>query len=340
MKKLLRVLLALALCVSFAVPTLADRPWEESDGDMAWIPGMSELPTTPASPSEGGAPVTVSEAPAGDTIPDIPGGTAGLPDTVSEVPGGSTGMFTGVPEFPDGSADVPVDVSDIPGGTAQLPDTALDTTAADDTSFYPGIPGITETPDSPTVTAPGSGEYETPVTPASSTGFLDVPSGHYYEPAVQWSVAIGISEGVDDYYFAPEQTCSVAEILTFLWRAKGSPEPMNYNSLNWLDDPSLYYYKPMLWAHSIGLIENTGSEPGSPCTRAMAVTYLWKLDGAKQVGNSGFTDVLLNADYAQAVAWATRYNITDGTSVTQFSPNQTCTRGQIMTFLYRNFALQ
>ena len=340
MKKLLRVLFALALCASFAVPTLADRPWEESDGDMAWIPGMSELPTTPASPSEGGAPVTVSEAPAGDTIPDIPGGTAGLPDTVSEVPGGSTGMFTGVPEFPDGSADVPVDVSDIPGGTAQLPDTALDTTAADDTSFYPGIPGVTETPDSPTVTAPGSGEYETPVTPASSTGFLDVPSGHYYEPAVQWSVAIGISEGVDDYYFAPEQTCSVAEILTFLWRAKGSPEPMNYNSLNWLDDPSLYYYKPMLWAYSIGLIESTDFEPGSPCTRAMAVTYLWKLDGAKQVGNSGFTDVLLNADYAQAVAWATLHNITDGTSVTQFSPGKTCTRGQIMTFLYRNFALQ
>ena len=331
MKKLFRVLLTLALCASFTVPALADRPWEESEGDMAWV---SELPMAPASPSEGETPVTVSEAPAGDAVPDIPGGTAALPGTASEIPGGSTGMFTGVPEFPDGSADIPVDVSDIPGGTAQLPDTT-----ADNTSFYPGSSGFTEPPDYPTVAAPDSGEYETPVTPVSSTGFLDVPFGYYCEPAVLWSVALGVTEGVDDYYFAPEQTCSVAEILTFLWRAKGSPEPMDYNNLSWPDDPSLYYYKPMLWAHSIGLIESTDFEPGSPCTRAMAVTYLWKLDGAKQVGNSGFTDVLLNADYAQAVAWATLHNITDGTSVTQFSPGKTCTRGQIVTFLYRNYAL-
>ena len=334
MKKLFRVFLTLALCVSFTAPALADRPWEESEGDMAWVPGASELPMAPGSPSEGEAPVTVSEAPAGDAVPDFPGGTAAVPGKAAEIPGGSTGMFTGVPEFPDGSADIPVDVSDIPGGTAQLPDTT-----ADNTSFYPESSGFTEPPDYPIVAAPDSGEYETPVTPVSSTGFLDVPFGYYCEPAVLWSVALGVTEGVDDYYFAPEQTCSVAEILTFLWRAKGSPEPMDYNNLSWPDDPSLYYYKPMLWAYSIGLIESTDFEPGSPCTRAMAVTYLWKLDGAKQVGNSGFTDVLLNADYAQAVAWATLHNITDGTSVTQFSPGKTCTRGQIVTFLYRNYAL-
>ena len=335
MKKFLRLLLALALCACFAGPALADSPWEESGGDMAGVPGASELPVTP---------ITVSEVPAGDTVPDIPGGSAD--------------MFTAVPEFPTGSANIPVDVSDIPGGTAQI----LGTTAADDTS------GVTEPPGSPTVTAPGSDETvipglsELPMTPESPalpdsvtpdtagtlspaatispTGFFDVPIGYYCEPAIQWSVAIGITKGVDDSYFAPEQTCSVAEILTFLWRAKGSPEPINYNNLSWLDDPSLYYYKPLLWAYSNGLIQGTSAEPGSACTRAMAVTYLWKLDGAGQIGTSGFADVPLNADYAQAVAWATLHNITAGTSVTQFSPNKTCTRGQIVTFLYRAYALQ
>lgn len=331
MKKLLKLCFALALCIVFTLPALADVP-TAFDGSTAGIPGLSQLPTMPTGYSSGETPAAVSNMPTeipgmstyGDGLPHYPG----TPDIT--VPPGTPTVT--MPDFGDALIPGGFEFPSIP----EIPPATFGsvTPAPSDTA----LPSAAETPDPPDTALPPA--IETPAPPVSSTGFLDVPVGYYCEPAIQWMVDLGIASGVDDYYFAPDRTCNVAEVLTFLWHAKGSPEPVIYDSLSWLDDPSLDYYKPVMWAYSIGLIRDTSTDPALPCTRAMAMTYLWKLDGAKQIGNSGFTDVPLNADYAQAVAWATLHNITGGTSVTQFSPNLACTRGQIATFLYRNFALQ
>lgn len=99
-----------------------------------------------------------------------------------------------------------------------------------------------------------------------------------------------------------------------------------------------YYREAALWACENGLVSGTVFGEKIPCTRSQVVTYLWKLAGAPVVGSAGFDDVSSDADYAQAVAWAVAANITTGTSTTTFGPNNTCTRGQIVTFLYRYLA--
>ena len=99
--------------------------------------------------------------------------------------------------------------------------------------------------------------------------------------------------------------------------------------------PNQYFYTPFVWSWEKGLIGNTAHDPNAPCSRSDVVTYLWKLAGKPKAAKASFTDVASNAPYAQAVAWAVEQGITNGTSTTTFSPNDTCTRGQIVTFLWR-----
>lgn len=171
---------------------------------------------------------------------------------------------------------------------------------------------------------------------ATSNGdFFDVPTSHWAYDTVKWAVDRGITNGTSATGFSPNSTCTKAQILTFLWRAKGEPAAGNTNPFQ--DVPlSAYYYQPALWARNQGLVNGTLFQPNSPCTRAQTVYYLWQLAGSPNVsGTTNFQDVPGNATYAKAVQWAVQQKITDGTSFTTFSPLDTCTRAQIVTFLYR-----
>lgn len=174
------------------------------------------------------------------------------------------------------------------------------------------------------------------LTPISTVGgFSDVQEGDYFAKPVLWAVEKEITAGTTASTFSPNKVCSKAEILTFLWRSQGEPEPTidpPYSGLS----PNDYYYKAVLWACETGIV--TSGDFGRPCSRSFAVTYLWKLAGSPSTTPSSFTDVPKDAEYAQAVSWAVKQGITQGTSATTFSPDATCTRGQIMTFLYRAFA--
>lgn len=169
----------------------------------------------------------------------------------------------------------------------------------------------------------------------SSSGFTDVKSDAYYAEAVKWAVDKKIASGTTASTFSPNSTCTVAQILTFLWRANGSPAASGRNPFSDVPEDS-YYYKAALWANSKSLVSGGRLNPNAPCTRAMAVTYLWKLAGNPSAkGSSSFTDVPASAAYAKAVSWAVKQGITSGATAAAFNPNGVCTRGQIVTFLYR-----
>lgn len=169
------------------------------------------------------------------------------------------------------------------------------------------------------------------------TRFADVEASSPYAAAIVWAVEKGITNGTSATTFTPNGTCSQAQILTFLWRAKGSPKPQGTMELTGVD-AGAYYYQASLWAAEQGMLSEGDYYPDSPCTRAMAVSYLWKQAGSPAAPAASFTDVPANADYAQAVAWAVANGVTNGTGAATFSPANTCTRGQIATFLYRAFA--
>ena len=168
-----------------------------------------------------------------------------------------------------------------------------------------------------------------PTTPTVG-GFTDVKTSDYFAEPVQWAVEKKITAGTSATTFSPNATCSQGQILTFLWRAKGEPNPTGTVS------GTQYYATAAQWAKEQGLTDNFSAE--TDCTRAMVVTYLWKLAGSPKAGASNFSDVAANADYAQAVAWAVEQGITSGIGSGQFGPSATCTRGQIVSFLYRAFA--
>lgn len=171
-----------------------------------------------------------------------------------------------------------------------------------------------------------------PSDPGTSTGtFSDVPANAYYAEAVKWAVSEGVTTGTTATTFSPNSTCTTAQILTFLWRANGSPAPTGKNAAV---PAGQYYTDAANWALEKGLTDAFSAD--APATRAATVTYLWKLAGKPTADAAPFTDVDAGAAYAQAVAWAVKEGITAGTSATTFAPDNTCTRGQIMTFLYRD----
>ena len=168
-------------------------------------------------------------------------------------------------------------------------------------------------------------------------GFTDVKTGDYFAEPVLWAVEKKITAGTSKTTFSPNENCSVAQILTFLWRANGSPEPTTANPFSDVKSGD-YYVDAAAWAYEKGLVSGTTFGGNTPCTRSMAVTYMWKAAGSPSAEAASFADVSAGADYAQAVAWAVERGVTAGTSATTFSPDSVCTRGQIVTFLYRAFA--
>ena len=168
--------------------------------------------------------------------------------------------------------------------------------------------------------------------------FYDVPNGAYFYEAVKWAVENGITTGVGNDLFAPEQPCTRSQIVTFLWRAAGSPEPKSTAAGMTDVVPGSYYAKAVAWAVENGITTGTAEgtfSPDATCTRAQAVTFLARAQNAKATGKSAFSDVPADSYFADAVAWAQANGVTTGTSETTFSPDSDCTRAQIVTFLYR-----
>ena len=171
------------------------------------------------------------------------------------------------------------------------------------------------------------------------TSFVDVPANAYFADAVKWAVDKGITNGLSDTMFGPYESCTRAQIVTFLWRAAGSPEPKTASSFT--DVPaSAYYAKAVAWAIENGItngMTETTFAPNATCTRGQSVTFLYRALKGTASGSTNFTDVKSDAFYTDAINWAVANNVTNGTSNTTFSPNADCTRAEIVTFLYRAY---
>ena len=168
--------------------------------------------------------------------------------------------------------------------------------------------------------------------------FGDVSADAYYNQAVQWAQEKGITDGISSNLFGPKQPCTRSQIVTFLWRAAGSPEPKGTAAGMTDVVPGSYYAKAVAWAVENGITTGTAEgtfSPDATCTRAQAVTFLARAQNAKATGKTAFSDVPADSYFADAVAWAQANGVTTGTSETTFSPDSDCTRAQIVTFLYR-----
>lgn len=176
-------------------------------------------------------------------------------------------------------------------------------------------------------------------TQPSQKGFNDVKPGDYFYDAVNWAVEKGITTGTSATTFSPNASCTRAQIVTFLWRASGSPEPKTASNPFTDVAANAYYCKAVLWAVENGITTGTSAttfSPNAPCTRAQGVTFLWRANGSKAASAAAsFTDVASDAYYAPAVAWAAEQNVTGGVGNGLFSPDTTCTRAQNVSMLYR-----
>ena len=174
---------------------------------------------------------------------------------------------------------------------------------------------------------------------ALAAGFSDVPQGAYYEDAVDWAVENNITSGTSGTEFSPDKTCTRAQAVTFLWRANSQPSAAESNPFADVAAGS-YYADAVQWAVANGITSGTSAtafEPDAPVTRAQVVTFLYRNAGSPSTGGSTlFADVPTDAYYRDAVCWAVAQSITAGTSATAFSPDEICTRAQIVTFLYRS----
>ena len=170
--------------------------------------------------------------------------------------------------------------------------------------------------------------------------FRDVPTDAYYYEAVKWAQKKGITGGIGNDLFGPYQPCTRAQIVTFLWRAAGSPV-VNY-AMDLADvSGDAYYAEAVRWALSQGITTGTADgrfAPDATCTRAQGMTFLFRASKASADGAPAFSDVAADAYYAEAVKWATDNGITNGTTSSTFSPGSGCTRAQIVTFLWRLYA--
>ncbi len=252
-----------------------------------------------------------------------------------------------------------VSVDDIKHGTvtvspksASKGDTVTITAAPDKGYELSGIKVIDQNGREVKLTDKGSGKY-TFTMPAGKVTikadfiaqtvdsvFADVSADAYYYEAVKWAADKGITGGIGDSLFAPNQSCTRAQIVTFLWRAAGSPEPKQLSTFG--DVPAdAYYAKAVAWAVENGITDGTSDTtfaPGTICTRAHGVTFLSRAAGTNTAsGNSNFADVDVNAYYASAVKWAVDNGITNGISSSLFGPDSSCTRAQVVTFLYRMY---
>ena len=171
--------------------------------------------------------------------------------------------------------------------------------------------------------------------------FVDVSGGSYYEDAVLWAVREGITSGTTATTFSPGASCTRAQMVTFLWRAAGSPKASGSNPFRDVSADT-YYYDAVLWAVENGITSGISADafaPDAMVTRAQTVTFLYRAAGSPAAApGSSFSDVSGNAYYADAVSWAVEKGITSGTAAAAFSPDADCTRAQIVTFLYRQYS--
>ena len=271
--------------------------------------------------------------------------TASCPVSVTRhVSAPSSGNTVSVPSTPNGTVTVSP-------STASKGETVTITTKPSEGYELGSIEVLDKNGDSLKLKDLGNGKYSF-VMPASkvsveasfvksavSTGFADVPANAYFADAVEWAVNKGITNGLTDTMFGPYESCTRAQIVTFLWRAAGSPEPKTMSSFT--DVPaSAYYVKAVAWAIENGITNGmTATEfaPDATCTRGQSVTFLHRALKGAASGSVNFTDVPANAFYADAINWAVANNVTNGTSNTTFSPNADCTRAEIVTFLYRAY---
>ena len=171
--------------------------------------------------------------------------------------------------------------------------------------------------------------------------FTDVSDGAYYYNAVLWAVENGITTGTSETTFGPDAACTRAQMMTFLWRAAGSPKPAGTTNPFTDVDTNAYYYDAVLWAVENGITNGTGTNtfsPDLPCTRAQMATFLWRAAGSPEPVSttSLFTDVPADAYYYDAVLWAAENGITSGNGANTYGPDAACTRAQMVTFLWRN----
>ena len=169
--------------------------------------------------------------------------------------------------------------------------------------------------------------------------FVDVKASDYYYDAVLWAAQNGITSGTAAEHFSPNQPCTRAQIVTFLWRAAGSPEPKAMSSFSDVSADS-YYAKAVAWAVENGITTGTGDgkfSPDATCTRAQSVTFLFRAIGKLVDSKAEFSDVLTDSYYANAVAWAVENGVTNGIGDGLFGPDNSCTRAQIVTFLFRAY---
>lgn len=178
---------------------------------------------------------------------------------------------------------------------------------------------------------------------AGPSGFVDVtdPNSYFYEP-VEWAVNSGVTTGTDATHFSPDGSCTRAQAVTFLWRAAGCPQPqydvvcsVQFEDVSWDD----YFFTAVSWARENGITTGTGEHTFSPhdtCTRAQIVTFLYRFSHCPETPGEAFSDVPVGAYYYDAVRWAVLREVTNGTGAGLFSPDAICTRGQIVTFLYRD----
>ena len=169
--------------------------------------------------------------------------------------------------------------------------------------------------------------------------FADVSTDAYYYEAVKWAAKKGITGGIGNGLFGPNQPCTRAQIVTFLWRAAGSPEPKAMSSFADVSTDA-YYAKAVAWAVENGITTGTGDgkfSPDATCTRAQSVTFLFRAIGKLVDSKAEFSDVLTDSYYANAVAWAVENGVTNGIGDGLFGPDNSCTRAQIVTFLFRAY---
>ena len=196
---------------------------------------------------------------------------------------------------------------------------------------------------------PATGSADTPTEPPledepekePEVVFTDVPAVAYYAEPVNWAVSQGITNGTSATTFSPEATCIRGQIVTFLWRAEGCPEPAVVQNPFTDVFPGDYFYKAVLWAVEKGITAGTSTttfSPNDPCTRGQVATFLWRAQGQQLPAGESvpFLDVIPGAYYYTAVRWAVEQGITTGTTSVTFSPDLPCTRGQIVTFLHRS----
>lgn len=189
-------------------------------------------------------------------------------------------------------------------------------------------------------TCTGCGDTYQEYIPKYTNPFVDVSKDAYYFTPVLWAVNNGITSGIDETHFGPSGICTRAQVVTFLWSSAGKPEPQSTDN-PFLDVPEgCFYERAVLWAYELGITSGTDSthfSPGNPCSRAQVVTFLHQFRGCPEpTGTTAFPDVQPGVYYHRAVLWAAERGITAGMDGGYFRPAGSCTRAQIVTFLYRD----